>query len=80
MKNLKSNKMKKTTAEISILESNIELLELLLQMQKEFKIHNFFAKETENCLLVCLAGNQALKMKLKQRQDDADNLINNCLN
>jgi len=72
--------MKKTTAEILILESNIELLELLLQMQKDYKIHHFFSKETENCLLVCLAGNQALKMKLKQRQDDADNLINNCLN
>lgn len=72
--------MKKTTAEISIVESNIELIELLLQMHKDLKINHFFNKQTENCLMVCLAGNQALKMRLKQRQDDTDNLINNCLN
>lgn len=72
--------MKKTTAEISIVESNIELLELLLQMHKEIKIAKFFSDEVENCLMVCLAGNQALRIRLKQRQDDADNLINNCLN
>jgi hypothetical protein len=72
--------MKKTTAEISIVESNIELLELLLQMHKEIKIAKFFSDETEKCLMICIAGNQALRIRLKQRQDDTDNLINNCLN
>ena len=66
--------------ELSILESNIELLELLLEMHKDLKIAKFFSDEVQNCLLVCLAGNQALKQRLKQRQDNNDNLIKNCLN
>lgn len=66
------------SAEINIIECNIELFEMLLEMQKRINI-DFFKEETKLTLEIALAGNKALKDRFNQIKDINDT-IKNCLN
>jgi hypothetical protein len=66
------------SAEINIIECNIELFEMLLEMQKRINI-DFFKEETKLTLEIALAGNKALKNRFNQINDINDT-IKNCLN
>ena len=66
------------SAELKIIECNIELIELLLEMQKRINI-DFYKDETKQTLEIALAGNKALKDRFNQIKDINDT-IKNCLN